>query len=164
MVYNHSIIQTTNNKHNLSCIQRIFIIISNSTDSSTMSERMGRQIHFTIRLSVFIWNFEIWINIPCVSNRSSTIFSLLTSTSLMKKPQEDHIKRPMNAFMVSKNEMSKRCTKMSKFKLKFWNSSSFSFLYRFGVVYNEEKLRKIIQKCTTRKYQKDWVSFQFFIS
>lgn len=34
-------------------------------------------------------------------SKSSTIFSLLTSSSLMKKPHDDHIKRPMNAFMVS---------------------------------------------------------------
>ncbi|XP_070490935.1 uncharacterized protein Sox21b isoform X2 [Chironomus tepperi] len=35
-----------------------------------------------------------------VGANGSTIFSLLTSTSLMKKPHDDHIKRPMNAFMV----------------------------------------------------------------
>ncbi|CAO1442179.1 unnamed protein product [Diamesa serratosioi] len=35
-----------------------------------------------------------------VSANGSTIFSLLTSSSLMKKPVDDHIKRPMNAFMV----------------------------------------------------------------
>lgn len=58
---------------------------------------------------------------------SSTVFSLLTSSSLMKKPQDDHIKRwgeilnlnewnleifiiifrPMNAFMVSFKHVTK---------------------------------------------------------
>ncbi|CRL06352.1 CLUMA_CG018967, isoform A [Clunio marinus] len=52
---------------------------------------------------------------------------LLTSSSLMKKPHDDHIKRPMNAFMV-----------------------------KFGVDCNEEKSLKTIPKCTIRKFRNDW--------
>lgn len=65
---------------------------------------------FAMNLKIFLLIYylpaEYNAPIPPLSNRSSTIFSLLTSTSLMKKQQEDHIKRPMNAFMVSERHLT----------------------------------------------------------
>lgn len=81
-----------------------------------------------------------WISfLKQLFSNSSTIFSLLTSSSLMKKPHDDHIKRPMNAFMVN----------IFKLLQVSFSSHVVLWLSRFGVVCNEGKSHKIIQKCVS---------------
>ena len=65
----------------------------------------------------------------------------MTMNTLVSKTN-DHVKRPMNAFMVS--------TTTSVFKGNSINFTCFR-LFRFGPVVSVAKWHKKIQKCTTRK-------------